>query len=342
VTAIDYRFPSHSRWVFRSSLAVLLVLTSVTVWIVALAEGAQPAGADPIAECSTTVGEIVAVDFSHWGGPIARGCDAKLTTGYNALYEAGFISQGTQEDGPGFICRIGLSSEGPSSYEPSTSEDSCVDTPPPTAYWSYWHADPGQNTWTYSEQGAMDYQPSPGSVDAWVFGATNLSGTTGRPSFPPSAVRATNTSPSSPTSTVPSSTVPTHTSQPGPTSTSRPLPTSTTTAVTSKPAGGATGNQAPPKDSSPTNHSTTMTTTTEVASKGGARSDPPPTNPSRASASDHHLPKIVTIGPASATGALPPPGNSALSFEIGASVVAVVAVAGGIVALRRRHNGGLQ
>jgi hypothetical protein len=326
----------------RSSLAVLLVLTAVTVWIGVLVEGAQPAGADPIAECSTTVGEIVAVDFSHWGGPIARGCDAMLTTGYNALYEAGFISQGTQEDGPGFICRIGLSADGASSYEPSASEDSCVGTPPPTAYWSYWHADSGQNTWTYSEQGAMDYQPPPGSVDAWVFGATNLSGTTGGPSFPPSAVRAMNISPSPPASTLPSSTLPTHTSQPASTSTSRPLPTSSTTVVISKPASGAISNQAPPKGSSLIDHSATMTTTTEVASHRKAGRDPHPSNPSRISPSGDHLPKIVTIGPASATGALPSADNSALSFEIGASIVAIVVIAGGIVALRRRHKGGFE
>jgi hypothetical protein len=317
---------------------VLAVATSATT--LAVLETASPAAADVIGQCSTTVGEIVVVDFSKWGGPIIRGCDAKLTTGFNALSAAGFITQGTEEDGPGFICRIGLAARGVSSEEPSPAKDSCVDTPPATAYWSYWHADIAQDTWSYSEEGPLDYQPAPGSVDAWVFGATNLSGTSGGPSFPPSAVRATNTSPTPPASTVPPSTVVTHTSQPAPTSTtSTPPPTTKSTIATSKQSGGGPAKRPRPSGGTSTDHSTTTTIAPVTKQSNG---DPHPDSASGTSPADAHLPKIVTIGPTSAVGALPPTGNSAQSFEVGASVVGIVAIAGGVLAWRRRHNSGLK
>jgi len=176
--------------------AVALVVGEVTVGV---AVGTVPAGADPIADCSTTSGVIVVVDFSDWGGAIERGCDSTLTTGYDALHAAGFSTAGDDEDGPAFVCRI--------DDDPPPSQDACITTPPASAYWSNWHADAGQNTWSYSQQGAMSYHPPPGSVDAWVFGAANASGT-GEPSFPPSAVRATNTSPIGPGPTTSTTTAP--------------------------------------------------------------------------------------------------------------------------------------
>ena len=85
---------------------------------------------------------------------------------------------GTQHDGPGFVCRIkGL---------PTASADPCIVTPPATRYWSYWHSDPGQSGWSYSQFGAVSYRPKAGSVDAWVYGATGSDGTSGGPTFSPS------------------------------------------------------------------------------------------------------------------------------------------------------------
>jgi hypothetical protein len=54
--------------------------------------------ADPIASCSTTTGVIVAVDFSHVGGNVERGCASTPTTGYQALQNAGFASAGDEHD----------------------------------------------------------------------------------------------------------------------------------------------------------------------------------------------------------------------------------------------------
>ena len=179
----------------------LRLLPAVAVLAAALTVTAAPAaGATslPISDCTTTSGVILAVDFGHWGGPVLRACDTAngtTDTGYVLLNEGGWHTQGDQHDGPAFICRIGYSGYQGGTMYPTTAQDACVVTPPATAYWSYWHADPGQNSWSYSQLGAMSYKPKPGSVDAWVFGGTNIAGTTGGPTFSPDAVRAHNSAP---------------------------------------------------------------------------------------------------------------------------------------------------
>lgn len=163
------------------SAAFLLLAMSVTLITV------TPAAADPLGDCTATKGAIVAVDFGPFAGKVERGCDTTPTTGYELLHEAGFTTEGTQHDGPAFICRIGL---GSGTRYPTTGQESCVLTPPASAYWSYWIASPGQSEWTYSQYGAMDRKPKDGDVDAWVFGGTDIGGTTGMPTFTPDDVRA--------------------------------------------------------------------------------------------------------------------------------------------------------
>lgn len=149
--------------------------------------GAVPAaaGALPLNQCTTSSGAIVAVDLGHWGGPIVRGCGSTPTTGWQLLNQGGFQTTGTQHDGRGFICRISYNG---SAY-PTPAQDACVNTPPATAYWSYWHANPGDSGWSYSQDGAQSYSPHPGSVDLWTFGAG------GSPGVSPDALRAHNSSP---------------------------------------------------------------------------------------------------------------------------------------------------
>jgi hypothetical protein len=133
-------------------------------------------GSNPITSCTSTSGVIVAVDFSHWdSGLWVRGCDPTITTGFAALQAAGFTTAGDEHDGPAFVCRI--------NDNPSPSEDPCIDTPPTTAFWSYWHANAGATKWTLSSLGAQSYVPKPGSVDAWAFGAQQP------PTFTPAQVR---------------------------------------------------------------------------------------------------------------------------------------------------------
>ncbi|WP_328685499.1 hypothetical protein [Streptomyces sp. NBC_00343] len=156
-----------------------------------------PAVADPqsMGRCTTTSGVVLAVDFSHWGGPILRSCGTTPTTGYELLNQGGWGTTGTGHDGPAFICRIGYSGFKSGRQYPTAAQDDCVLTPPVSAYWSYWHADPGATTWQYSQLGAMLYKPKSGSVDLWIFGGTNIEGTEGRPTVTPDQLRAHNTQP---------------------------------------------------------------------------------------------------------------------------------------------------
>ncbi|MGW4892882.1 hypothetical protein ACWEQL_11580 [Kitasatospora sp. NPDC004240] len=162
--------------------------------------GTAPAAATalPIEQCTTTSGVVLAVDFSRWGGPLLRSCGTTPTTGYALLNQGGWKTTGTGHDGPAFVCRIGYSGFQGGKQFPTPDQDKCVLTPPATAYWSYWHADPGQNDWSYSQLGAMSYRPKPGSVDLWVFGGTDIEGTEGRPTVSPDSVRARNTTPGGP------------------------------------------------------------------------------------------------------------------------------------------------
>ncbi|MFD8106933.1 prenyltransferase/squalene oxidase repeat-containing protein [Streptomyces microflavus] len=157
---------------------------------VAFVTGAAPAAADPVEQCTATHGAVVAVDFGPFGGGVVRGCDTTPTTGYELLRDGGFTTEGTRHDGPGFICRIGNGSFDSGTQYPTPATEDCVLTPQATAYWSYWIASPGQASWSYSPLGAMDRKPGAGDVDAWVFGGTDVGGTTGRPTFTPDDVRA--------------------------------------------------------------------------------------------------------------------------------------------------------
>jgi hypothetical protein len=145
-------------------------------------------------DCTTTSGVVVAVDFAHWGGPVLRSCGSTPTTSYDVLNQGGWHTTGTEHDGPGFICRIGYAGYDGGAQYPTESQDNCVLTPPASAYWAFWYANPGQNTWTYSSAGAMGTDPKPGSVELWVFGGTSLGGTSGSavPSVGPGSLRATN------------------------------------------------------------------------------------------------------------------------------------------------------
>ena len=182
---------------------------------------AGPAGAAGPSRCTPHRGTVVAVDFAHWGGPIVRGCGIGQPNGYALLHAAGFATAGDAHDGAALICRLGNQAFHGGTMYPTPSEDSCIKTPSTSAYWSYWVAPAGQNTWTYSPVGPTGDVPKPGEVELWMFGATNVAGTRGSavPKFPPSNLRAIRPAPrrrtrpapgrSTPT---PSSTSPTRTS----------------------------------------------------------------------------------------------------------------------------------
>ena len=91
-------------------------------------------------------------------------CGTLPATAADALVAAKFDPTGVSGYGLGFICQI--------AGDPP--DDSCSTTPPANAYWSFWYADAGHNTWTYSLAGAMNLEPQAGSVEAWVFGELRL------------------------------------------------------------------------------------------------------------------------------------------------------------------------
>ncbi|MFJ4183783.1 hypothetical protein [Kitasatospora sp. NPDC089509] len=179
----------------RQGLAA--VLGALSLIGTALLGTATPAAAAPLPldQCTTTSGVILAIDFSKWGGPVLRSCGTTPTTGYELLNQGGWHTTGTGHDGPAFICRIGFSGYLGGKQYPTADQEKCVLTPPAKAYWSYWHADPGDTDWSYSQLGAMSYHPNPGSVDLWIFGETNDALTIGRPTIPVDSLRAHNTAP---------------------------------------------------------------------------------------------------------------------------------------------------
>jgi hypothetical protein len=312
------RHPVAAR-LLGAALVVVLLSAAVASGLTTLGP-TYPAGADPIGSCTATSGVIVVVDFTPWGGAIQRGCDATLTTGYDALYAAGFTTAGDAHDGPEFICRI--------DDKPTPAQDPCIQTPPATAYWSYWHADAGQDTWSYSELGAATYQPQPGSVDAWTFGGTDLGGTDGQPPFPPSAVRATTTSIAG--------------SGPGTTTARPPAAAAAGSGRNGRSAQGRGSTSAPRavqnhKASSgflPEVSTTVPPTTTEPTTTAPPTTEAPAdtgTSPGVASA-----PRIVDAAPASAS---KPGAGSPFPTILGAAVVATLAIAAAVVAWRRRRIG---
>jgi MYXO-CTERM domain-containing protein len=171
-----------------TAAAACLILTAM------IAANSAPAAATarPLSRCTATTGVIVAVDFGHWGGPVLRACGTTPTTGYALLNQGGWDTTGTEHDGPGFICRIGYGGYRHGIQYPTPAQQACVQTPPASAYWALWQAGRGQDSWTYSQAGAMSYRPGPGSVTLWVFGGTNLAGTAGSavPTVSPDRLRA--------------------------------------------------------------------------------------------------------------------------------------------------------
>jgi hypothetical protein len=149
-----------------------------------------PDFAGGVSGCTSTTGSIVAVDYGPWGGPIARGCDtASPAHGITLLTDTGFTTAGDQHDGPAFLCRIGSPWFDSGTQYPTPATEACIVTPPAAAYWSYWLAQPGSDTWEYSPLGAYSDVPKPGEVEAWVYGGTNIEGTDGLPTFTPDQVR---------------------------------------------------------------------------------------------------------------------------------------------------------
>ncbi|MDX6198735.1 MAG: hypothetical protein QOJ79_1886, partial [Actinomycetota bacterium] len=113
------------------------------------------------AACSRSTGVTVVVDFASLGGGTQTRCaSGDPSSGLAALRATGHTTTRAAQEPGYFLCRI----------DGKPANDPCQRTSPADAYWSYWHAKPG-GTWTYSDLGPADYDPAPGTVEGWAFGA---------------------------------------------------------------------------------------------------------------------------------------------------------------------------
>jgi hypothetical protein len=109
-------------------------------------------------------------------------------TGIKALQDAGITVTGTTRWGLAFVCRL----QGrPTASEPlpvsgnPTYKEACTNTPPPSAYWSYWYANGSGTTWTYSATGASNRNVLPGGFEGWSFALNKTASTSPPPGYTP-------------------------------------------------------------------------------------------------------------------------------------------------------------
>jgi hypothetical protein len=285
---------------FRAATALAAPVLAVALLVTAAGAAAAPrawAAPEPMSHCSTTTGVVMAVSFAHWGGPLLRSCASTPATAYGMLNQGGWQTTGTEHDGPGFICRIGYRGYQGGTQYPTAAQESCVLTPPSSAYWTFWRAGPGQNTWSYSQTGATGYSPPPGSVELWVFGGTNLGGTSGSavPTISPASLRSNNKAPGSAVRTKHPADPAVHSAHPAaaPAQHSRPAATATTSAPASRSARTSTSSSSSP------------------------------------------LPSISNAPPVAASDSQPASHGSALPAIIALVLVLLLAAAGIVAALRR-------
>ncbi|MFV2114710.1 hypothetical protein ACFHW0_20565 [Micromonospora sp. LOL_025] len=156
----------------RAGLVVALTAAGTVV-----GSGTPASAAGSAGYCPDASGVTVVVDFHELGGgTVVRCARGEQPTGLAALKNAGFQVTGTLRWGEGFVCRI----EG----KPSTASEKCVDTPPASAYWSYWHAASGGN-WTYSDKGVLNRRPPAGSFEGWSFSLNRDASDAPRPGAAP-------------------------------------------------------------------------------------------------------------------------------------------------------------
>ncbi|MFE7874960.1 hypothetical protein ACFUYE_32010, partial [Micromonospora humida] len=177
-----------SRRAAHAATVVVLTAVSSVSW-----PGSPAAAAGSTGYCPDASGVTVVVDFNELGGgTVVRCASGAQATGLAALKNAGFEITGTLRWGEGFICRI--------NGKPSAASEKCVDTPPASAYWSYWHAANGGG-WAYSDKGALNRKPPAGSFEGWSFSLNRNASDAPRPKVTPK--RPAPTPPPSPTSPPP-------------------------------------------------------------------------------------------------------------------------------------------
>ncbi|MFI6588623.1 LPXTG cell wall anchor domain-containing protein [Embleya sp. NPDC050493] len=157
------RITAHRARIARlvAASAILLLPATAQLTVDAPAAHAVDTGRGTPGFCPDGSGVTVIVDFQELGGTtIVRCAPGDQATGLAALKNAGIRIAGVARWGEAFVCRV----EG----KPSANVEPCIDTPPASAYWSYWHA-PNGGSWTYSQWGVLNRKPPVGSFEGWSF-----------------------------------------------------------------------------------------------------------------------------------------------------------------------------
>ncbi len=276
----------------------LVARLSATAAAAGLATAGLVAGAAPAqaAACSGTSGVTVVVDFGS--STSVRCAPGDPSSGLAALAAAGFSVKQVQRQ-PGFVCRI----------DGAPASDPCVNTPPTSAYWAYFHASRG-GSWSYSSLGAASYDPKPGSVEGWSFGSGGAPGTA-----PPAPTPRQTPKPA------PKTTAPKPTAKPKPSA--RPTTGGGTTAgsgTAATPRPGTSGTASPSGSATPSaSTSATPSPSTSVDPSG----TPTPGDE-------------ATATPLAATQTSAEAGSGTGTLLAGAGLVALVASGAGFAAWRRR------
>lgn len=163
VRSIQYPSSAGSKaGAIRTSASVDGDLRQATAW------GALSFGAGPINEvafarvtgspCPDANGVTVVVDFARFDGTIHVACAVgPQATGWSALTSAGFTLESVPQFPNQAICTI--------NGFPEAGFPECWWT----GFWSYWHDAPRSGTWTFSDWGAPNRTPPPGSVEGWRY-----------------------------------------------------------------------------------------------------------------------------------------------------------------------------
>ncbi len=250
------------------------------------------------------------VDYKGLGGGVVVRCaPGAPKTGLAALAAAVFDVEQVRNV-PGFVCRI--------NGRPGADRERCVNTPPASAYWSYWHARRG-GSWVVSQTGPANRTPPVGSVEGWSFAEGSGPNDAPPPGIAPPSLAAKPTPKPTPKPTRKPTPPPTARPTARPTAKPARAPTARPTAPpTAKTTAEAT---APPPPPTPSPVAPVATAAPLPAASVGAPA-PDPTGPGSPD----------PTAPAAADGG-PPAGTIA-----GIGLLAVVAV-GGWALTRRRQEG---
>lgn len=187
----------------RISAAIggLLLSAALTVGVqTAVQTPAHAAGYDGICTgADALTGVTIVIDFQELDGnggtpaPTITRCSPNPSpgtqrTGIKALQDAGISVTGVAQWGLAFVCRLNgrpsATESIPISSNPNYHE-ACVVTPPASAYWSYWWANGGGTTWTYSSYGAANRNVVPGGFEGWSFSLNKTASTNPPPGVTP-------------------------------------------------------------------------------------------------------------------------------------------------------------